>query len=103
MLCRQGPRHPPLGQERVRIACRLAHNRHLGNAVQQWAFCSLRRSRWAREFYDAQRARNKGHHGALRALGNRWLEVLWHCLKKGGRYGEAVHVENRRRALGMPA
>lgn len=91
------------GKSEFVIACRLAHNRHLGNAVQQWAFCSLKQSGWAREFYDAQRARNKGHHAALRALGNRWLEVLWHCLKKGVRYDEAVHVENRRRALGMAA
>ena len=28
----------------------LACNRHLGEAVQQWAFCSLRQSAWAREF-----------------------------------------------------
>ena len=91
------------GKSELVVACRLAHNRHLGNAVQQWAFCSLRLSGWAREFYDAQRARGKGHHAALRALGNRWLEVLWHCLKKGVLYDEAVHVENRRKALGMAA
>jgi transposase len=91
------------GKSEFVVACRLAHNHHLGNAVQQWAFCSLSRSGWAREFYDAQRARGKGHHAALRALGNRWLEVLWHCLKKGVRYDEAVHVENRRRALGIAA
>lgn len=82
------------------VASRLACNRLLANAVQQWAFCSLGQSGWAREFYDAQRARGKGHHAALRALGNRWLEVLWHCLHKGVRYSEDVHVANRNRALG---
>lgn len=87
------------GRSEFVVACRLACNRHLANAVQQWAFCSLRRSAWAREFYDAQRARGKRHHAALRALGNRWLEVLWHCLHNGVRYEEAVHVANRRRAL----
>lgn len=91
------------GKSELVVACRLAHNHHLGNAVQQWAFCSLRQSGWAREFYDAQRSRGKGHHAALRALGNRWLEVLWHCLKKGVLYDEAVHVQNRRRALGIAA
>ena len=35
---------------------------------------------------------------ALRALGNRWLEVLWHCLIKGVLYDEAVHTANRNRA-----
>ena len=88
------------GKSELVVACRLAHNRYLGAAVQQWAFCSLKRSGWAREFYDAQRARGKGHHAALRALGNRWLEILWHCLHRGVLYDEAVHVANRDRALG---
>lgn len=91
------------GKSEFVVACRLACNRHLANAVQQWAFCSLRGSGWAREFYDAQRARGKGHHAALRALGNRWLKVLWHCLRKGVLYDEAVHVANRNRALGNAA
>jgi transposase len=88
------------GKSELVIASRLACNRYLANAVQQWSFCSLRQSGWAREFYDAQRGRGKGHNAALRALGNRWLEVLWHCLTKGVYYDEAVHVANRNRALG---
>jgi transposase len=91
------------GRSELVVACRLACNRYLANAVQQWAFCSLERSGWARDFYDSQRARGKGHHAALRALGNRWLEILWHCLKKGVRYDEAIHVANRNRALGKQA
>jgi transposase len=91
------------GKSELVVACRLAHNRYLGNAVQQWAFCSLKRSGWARHFYDSQRARGKGHHAALRALGNRWLEVLWHCLQRGVLYDEATHAANRNRALGSAA
>ena len=53
------------------VACRLACNRHLRDAVQQWAFCSLSRSGWAREFYDRHIADHHSHHAALRALGNR--------------------------------
>jgi transposase len=87
------------GKSEFVVAHRLACNRHLRDAVQQWAFCSLRRSGWAREFYDAQVGRGKGHHAALRALGNRWLEVLWHCLHKRVHYDEAIHVANRNRAL----
>lgn len=91
------------GKSELVVANRLACNGHLRDAVQQWAFCSLRGSGWAREFYDTQRARGKGHHGALRALGNRWLEVLWHCLTKGVHYDEATHVANRNRALNKAA
>ena len=87
------------GKSEFVVSTRLACNRHLAGAVQQWAFCSLRYSGWAREFYDAQRGRGKTHHAALRALGNRWLEVLWHCLRRGALYDEAVHVANRERAL----
>jgi transposase len=85
------------------VARRLAHNHYLGAAVHQWAFCSLNRSGWAREFYDAKTTAGKSHHAALRALGNRWLEILWHCLTKGLLYNEAVHVANRNRARGKPA
>jgi transposase len=91
------------GRSEFTVASRLAYNRYLGNAVQQWAFCSLRESAWAREFYDQQRARGKGHHAALRALGNRWLEVLWHCLRNNLLYDEAVHAANRDRALNRAA
>lgn len=91
------------GKSELVVANRLACNGHLRDAVQQWAFCSLRGSGWAREFYDAQRSRGKGHHAALRALGNRWLEVLWHCLTRGVAYDENVHVANRNRALGKAA
>jgi transposase len=83
------------------VAHRLACNRHLANAVHTWAFASLRRCAWAKQFYDTQKARNRSHHGALRALGNRWLEVLWHCLIKGVTYNDTLHVANRDRGLNL--
>jgi transposase len=85
------------------VSRRLAHNRYLGDAVHQWAFCSITRSGWAREFYDTKIAAGKSHHNALRALGNRWLEILWHCLTRGVFYDETLHVANRNRALGRAA
>lgn len=88
------------GKSELVVATRLACNRYLAEAVQQWAFTSLRTSGWARQFYDTQRSRGKKHHAALRALGNRWLEILWHCLTKDVPYDESVHVANRNRALG---
>ena len=61
------------GKSELVIASRLACNRYLANAVQQWAFCSLKESGWAREFYDGQRVRGKGHNAALRA----WATGGW--------------------------
>jgi transposase len=91
------------GKRQFVVARRLAHNRFLGNAVHQWAFCSLTSSGWAREFYDQQIAKGKSHHAALRTLSNRWVEVLWHCLRRGVHYDEAVHAANRRRGLSTAA
>jgi transposase len=91
------------GRSELVVATRLACNRYLADAVQQWAFCSLRCSGWAREFYDTQRIRGKTHHAALRALGNRWLEILWLCLTRDQLYDEATHIANRNRALGKAA
>jgi len=91
------------GKREYVVACRLACNRYLRDAVQQWAFCSLQRSGWARQFYDRHIADHHSHHAALRALGNRWLEVLWHCLTRGVRYDEAIHTANRNAAMAPPA
>ena len=91
------------GKRDLAVAHRLACNRYLADAVHKWAFASLRRSAWAKDFYDTQRARGKGHHAALRALGNRWLEVLWHCLTHQVPYDEATHTANRNRALAKAA
>lgn len=88
------------GKSELVIARRLACNRYLADAVQQWAFCSLTRSGWAREFYNTKIAVGSGHHKALRALGNRWLEILWHCLTHTTAYNETIHVANRNHALG---
>jgi hypothetical protein len=87
------------GRSEFTIARRLAYNRHLGEAVHRWAFCSLTQSTWARQFYDTKTAAGDTHHAALRKLGNRWLEVLWHCLHKGVRYNEATHAANRNHAI----
>jgi transposase len=75
------------GNRRV-VAARYARNRRLGDAVQQWAFCSLRGSPGARAYYKALRARGIGHQAALRQLGNRLVGILHGCLKTNTEYNE---------------
>jgi transposase len=77
------------------VVARWACNRFLRQALLRWAFCSLPRSAWARAFYDAQRAAGKSHYKVLRALANRWLEILHRLLLTRQRYDEAVHLRNR--------
>jgi len=77
------------GNRRVVIA-RYARNRRLGDAVHQWAFCSLRGSPGARAYYRALRNRGIGHQAALRQLGNRLVGILHGCLKTDTPYSETT-------------
>jgi transposase len=75
------------GKKKIVLA-RYARNRRLGDALQQWAFCSLRGSPGARAYYQHLRARNIGHQAALRQVANRLVGILHGCLKTGTCYDE---------------
>ena len=87
------------GRSELVIARRLAHNRYLGTALHQWAFCTLTTSTWARKFYDTKIKAGKAHHRALRALANRWLEILWHCLTQASATTRPFTLATRSKAL----
>lgn len=70
------------------VLARYARNRRLGDAVQQWAFCSMRGSPGARAYYQSLRARGIGHQAALRQLANRWVGILHGCLRHRTFYDE---------------
>jgi transposase len=75
------------GTKKVVLA-RYARNRRLGDALQQWAFCSMRGSPGARAYYQQLRARKIGHQAALRQLANRLVGILHGCLKTHTPYDE---------------
>jgi transposase len=75
------------GSKKVVLA-RYARNRRLGDALQQWAFCSMRGSPGAKAYYQQLRARNIGHQAALRQLANRLVDILHGCLKTDTTYDE---------------
>ncbi|MFD1719901.1 IS110 family transposase [Georgenia deserti] len=77
------------GKKKVVLA-RFVHNDRLLDALHQQAFCALRTSPGARAYYDALRARNIGHHAAVRQLANRLVGILHGCLKTGTPYDEAT-------------
>jgi transposase len=70
------------------VHARYARNRRLGDALQQWAFCSLRGSPGATAYYHQLRARKIGHQAALRQLANRLVGILHGCLKTSTPYDE---------------
>ena len=70
------------------VVARYIRNRRLYDAIDHWAFCSLRNSPGCREFYDQHRAAGDLHHQALRALGNRLVGYLHGCLRTRTPYNE---------------
>lgn len=75
------------GKKKVVLA-RYARNDRLADALQQWAFGSMRGSAGAKAYYKSLRDRKIGHQAALRQLGNRWVGILHGCLKTGQLYDE---------------
>lgn len=75
---------------RFRFAC----NTHLRYAVTWLAFLSLRQSEWARAYYQRQRGRGHRHHRALRALGAKWLKIIFVMWTHQTPYDENYHLAN---------
>ncbi|MGH7264008.1 MAG: IS110 family transposase [Candidatus Rokuibacteriota bacterium] len=71
---------------------RFACNLHLRHAVHQFAFQSLRHSDWARAYYDAYRKRGHDHAAALRALGAKWLKIIFVMWRRQVPYDEMHHL-----------
>jgi len=64
----------------------------LRQTFHEFAAHSIAQSIWARAYYDMQRAKQKGHHAALRALAFKWIRVLYACWKNGTPYDEQVYL-----------
>jgi transposase len=81
------------GKSRI-VQFRFACNKHLRYALYWFSFVSLNHSEWAKIYYRQQRAKGHDHPQALRALGAKWLKiifVMWRDLKA---YDEKLHLAN---------
>jgi transposase len=74
------------------IKFRFACNTPLRAAVHQLAFLSLERSEWAGAYYRAHRRRGHSHHEALRALGAKWLKIIFVMWSRHVPYDETRHL-----------
>jgi transposase len=77
------------------VQLRRACNKHLRQAVHQWANLSRARSAWAETYYQAHRARGQSHACALRCLGQRWLKILWKMWQTRTPYQTDLHARNQ--------
>lgn len=76
----------------VAVLFRVACNRHLRQAIHQFAFQSLSKSEWARAYYDACRTRGHTHHHAVRALAAKWLKIIFVLWSRRIAYDETYHL-----------
>jgi Transposase/Transposase IS116/IS110/IS902 family len=79
------------GKQRV-VQFRFACDKALRYVVDQVAFLSLLSSEWARAYYDQQRARGHAHRQALRALGAKWLKIIFVMWQRQVPYDEQYHL-----------
>jgi transposase len=71
---------------------RFACNGHLRRAFQQFAFCTLKSSEWARAYYDRQRARGHRHQAAIRAVAAKWVKIIFVLWSRQIPYDENYHL-----------
>jgi transposase len=81
------------GKSRI-VEFRFSCNKQLRYAVYWFAFISINRSEWAKAFYRSQRARGHSHPQALRALGAKWLKIIFVMWRDHKPYDETHHLAN---------
>jgi transposase len=81
------------GKSRV-VVFRFACNKQLRHAMYWFAFNSTKRSEWANKYYRDHRSKGHSHHRALRALGAKWLKIIFVMWRDHKPYDENYHLAN---------
>jgi transposase len=81
------------GKSRV-VHFRFACNKHLRYTMYWFSFVSLNHSEWAKLYYRQQRAHGHTHPEALRALGAKWLKIIFVMWRDHKSYDEKFHLAN---------
>lgn len=84
----QAPSSPP--RQKVSAPCRSPLGR----------LKSLAGSSWAQAYYQQQRSRDGSHACVIRALGQRWLKILWKMWESNTSYDPDFHNKNHSNILG---
>ena len=81
-----------------RVHFRLACPKFLRQTFHEFATHSIRRSEWARAYYEHLRDdEKKSHHAAVRTLAYKWIRIIFRCWKDGKPYDERVYLDSLRR------
>ncbi len=69
----------------------------LRQSFVEWAGQTVKYSLWAHRYYERMQAKGKGRGAILRALGFKWVRVLWKCWQTGTPYDEARYLKQLER------
>jgi transposase len=76
------------------VQFRFSCNKLMRYAAYWLVFVSLNQSEWANHYYRNQRAKGHSHHQALRALGAKWLKIIFVMCRDHKPYDETYHLAN---------
>ena len=76
---------------------RWACSKFVRQTFHEWANCSIRSCGWAREHYDKQRQKGKGHHASVRSVAFKWIRILFRCWRDRVPYSEQRYVQALRK------
>lgn len=75
-----------------RVMMRRACNKKARSTLYQFAFSSMKFCKWARRYYDEQRAKGKTNSVSIRALSNKWLNIIYTMWKNEECYQEQKYI-----------
>lgn len=67
-------------------------NKFLQQTFVEFANGSLKKSLWAKAYYQTAKTRGKGHNEILRALAFKWIRIIYACWKNHQIYDEQKHI-----------
>ncbi len=73
------------------VGFRWSCDKHLRDAVTDFAADSRHANPWAADLYNRARAHKHDHTHATRIVARAWLFVIWHCWQDGAAYDPAQH------------
>ncbi len=79
------------------ITARWACTKFLRQTFHEMAGLSVTKSRWAKAFYEDQKAKGKPANTAKRALAYKWQRILFRCWQTGTPYNEERYIESLKR------
>ncbi len=74
------------------VHSRWACPKFLRQSFHDWAGHSIAKSKWARAYYQQQRARGQDHHAAVRALAFKWIHIVFRCWQDRVVYDENQYL-----------